>query len=165
MFLRDLMLAFSRRTVHYRDMVRLGPGPQTPAEAPRHTHQVVVVQILIGTVERTPPNAKASSRLPHGKIGVAHHPIHAIITTFQKLAIKLNWSGMVPLSVSQTDSILRSVIRTRTPPQLLPQELPRRGHFFGAQSPKKPSTLPRDWPPCARLSRSEERRVGKECRS
>src|ERR1017187_4614417 len=88
MFLRDLMLAFSRRTVHYRDMVRLGPGPQTPAEAPRHTHQVVVVQILIGTVERTPPNAKASSRLPHGKIGVAHHPIHAIITTFQKLAIK-----------------------------------------------------------------------------
>jgi hypothetical protein len=44
------MFAFTSPTVHYGDVVRFGPGGKATAETPRHAHQVVVVQVLIGTL-------------------------------------------------------------------------------------------------------------------
>jgi hypothetical protein len=49
---------------------------------------VVIVQILIGTEQLTPPHGKAATSLPHGEVGIADHPIDAVIATLQKLAIQ-----------------------------------------------------------------------------
>jgi hypothetical protein len=68
-------------------MVGFGPGMKTAAETAGHTHQVVVVQILIGSIQLPPPHAKTSSCLPQGEIGVADHPIDAVISTLQELAV------------------------------------------------------------------------------
>jgi hypothetical protein len=42
----------------------------------------------------------------------------------------------------ESQTAYRSVIVNRTPPQLPRQNCPARGHFFGAQSPKKRSYFP-----------------------
>src|SRR5437899_2031255 len=70
------------------EVIVLDPGAQATAETPRHAHQVVVIQVLIGTAELTPPHAEAASRLAHGEVGVQDHPIDAIIPTVQKLTVK-----------------------------------------------------------------------------
>src|SRR6266852_4637783 len=88
MLLPDLMLAFASRTVHYRDMVGFGPGTETTTESPRHAHQMVIVQILIGTIQFPPPHAKTATGLSHGEVGIRNHPIDAIIPTFQKLTVQ-----------------------------------------------------------------------------
>src|SRR6266700_7785277 len=88
MLLGDFMLAFASRTVHAGDIVRLGPGTKPTAETPSHAHQVVVVQVVVGTVELTPPHAQTSPGLAHGEVGVEDHPIDAIITTVQELTVK-----------------------------------------------------------------------------
>lgn len=41
--------------------------------------KVVVVQILIGIVDLTPPPAKTSSGLAHGDVGVEDHPNDAML--------------------------------------------------------------------------------------
>src|SRR5260370_31306058 len=84
---RDVMLALPGRTVHYGDLILLGPGSQTAAESPRHAHQMIVVQVVIGTVQRTPPRAQASARLPHREVCVQDHTIDAIITAVEKIAV------------------------------------------------------------------------------
>src|SRR5438552_15112773 len=82
------MFAFAGATVDDGHVVGFGPGAQATAETPRHAHQVVVIQVLIGTAELTPPHAEAASRLAHGEVGVQDHPIDAIIPTVQKLTVK-----------------------------------------------------------------------------
>jgi hypothetical protein len=64
------------------------------------SYEMIVVQVVIGTVQRTPPRAQASARLPHREVCVQDHTIDPIC------------------------------------------KLPRRGHFFGAESPKKHSYFP-----------------------
>ena len=69
MFGRDVMLALARRAVHEWDLILFGPGSQTAAESPRHAHQMIVVEVAIGTVQ-CPPSAQASARLSHGEVRV-----------------------------------------------------------------------------------------------
>src|SRR5882762_5803710 len=88
MFGRDIMLALPGRTVHHGDLILLGPGSQTAAESPRHAHQMIVVQVVIGTVQRTPPGAQASPGLSHREICVQDHTIDAIITAVEKIAVE-----------------------------------------------------------------------------
>ena len=82
MFLGYLVLALAGRTILYRNAVGLGPGPQPTAESSSHgtryarsacvphAHQMIVIQILIGTIQGTPPRAKASPGLTHSEVGV-----------------------------------------------------------------------------------------------
>ena len=51
---RDVMLALARRTVHHGDVILFGPSSQTTTESPCHAHQMIVVEIVVGTVQRTP---------------------------------------------------------------------------------------------------------------
>src|SRR6266699_2487068 len=140
MLLGDFMFAFTTRTVHYGHVVRLGPGAQATAKTPGHAHQVVVVQVLIGTVELTPPHAKPSPGLAHREVGVEDHPIDAIITTVQKLTVKsAQLVGHGESSALRTASSKRNGYSPISATS--PSELPRRGHFFGAQSPKKRRNL------------------------
>jgi hypothetical protein len=61
---RDVMLALAWRTVDHGDVIFFGPSSQTMTESPSHAHQVIVVQIVVGTVQRTPPRAQGSAGLP-----------------------------------------------------------------------------------------------------
>jgi hypothetical protein len=46
------------------DVVRLGEATYAAAKAPRQTHEVRVVELLLGAIhQRPPPQAKAASRL------------------------------------------------------------------------------------------------------
>src|SRR5271166_2532904 len=68
--LRHLVLLFAGRTVDHWDLVLFCPGTQTPAEASRHAHQMVVVEIGIGTVQLAPPYTQSSASLTHSKVCV-----------------------------------------------------------------------------------------------
>ena len=131
MFGRDVMLTLPGRTVDHGDLIFFGPSSQTTAESPRHAHQMIVVQVVIGTVQRTPPGAQASARLPQREVCVQDHTIDAIITAFEKIAERvLSWSGMLTERTRHLSTTATAHCR-----------LPRRGHFFGAESPKKRSCL------------------------
>src|SRR5947209_4495599 len=88
MLCRDIVFSLAGGTVHDRDMIRLGPGPQAPAEAPRHAHEMVVVEVGIGTAQRTPPHPQPSAGLAHSKVRVQHYAIDTIVTAFEKIVVK-----------------------------------------------------------------------------
>src|ERR1700733_11509708 len=88
MVLCYFVLLFAGRAVDHRDLVFLCPGTQTPAEAPRHAHQMVVVEIGIGTVQLAPPYAQSSASLPHPKLCVQSHAVDTVVAAFEKITIK-----------------------------------------------------------------------------
>jgi hypothetical protein len=87
MFGGEIMLAFAGRTIHHRDLILLRPSPQTAAEAPRHAHQMIVVEILIRTIQGTPPEAKAPGKLSPPEVCVQDHTIDTIVTALKELAV------------------------------------------------------------------------------
>jgi hypothetical protein len=87
MFGGKVMLAFAGRTVHDRNLVLFRPGSQTAAETPRHAHEMIVVEILIGTVQGAPPEAKAPAKLPVPEVRVQDHTIDAIVTAFEEIVV------------------------------------------------------------------------------
>jgi hypothetical protein len=93
---------------------------------------MVLVQIFIGPVQRPPPNAKASGCLSHSKVRVQDDPIDAIVTTLQKIGVK------IAQLVGHDSERNRNCMSSAT----LHKGLPRRGHFFAAQSAKKRSYFP-----------------------
>src|SRR6516162_2710926 len=129
MFGGDVMLALPGRTVHHGDLILFGPGSQTAAESPRHAHQMIVVQVVIGTVQRTPPRPQPSARLPHCEICVQDHTVDAIITALEKIVVEGAQLIRHAYGASPRPSATATVYC----------KLPRRGHFFGAESPKKRS--------------------------
>ena len=88
MFGGKIMLALARRTVHDRDLILFRPSPQATAEAPCHSHQMIVIQVFVGTVQCAPPYAKASAKLTSREISVQNHTIHAIVTAFEKIVVE-----------------------------------------------------------------------------
>src|SRR3954452_15870449 len=88
MFGGKIMLALARRTVHDRDLILFCPSPQTTAEASCHSHQMIVLQVFVGTVQRAPPYADASAKLTPPEISVQNYAIHAIITAFEKIVVQ-----------------------------------------------------------------------------
>jgi hypothetical protein len=88
MLFRHLVLVFAGRAVDDRYAVVLCPGPQTPAESAGHAHEMVIVEIVVGTVQGTPPHTQASAALAHSKVRVQNYAIDAIVTTFEKAAVK-----------------------------------------------------------------------------
>ena len=87
--LRHLMLVLPRGAVDDRDAMGFGPGTKTTAESAGHAHQMVVVQIFIGTVQLPPPHAKASRRLPHSEICIQYYTIDTIVMALQKIGVKI----------------------------------------------------------------------------
>jgi hypothetical protein len=99
----------------------------TPAEPAGHAHQVVVVQFVIGTVmEPAPPRAEPTSRIAQRAVSIQHDAIYAVVAAVQQ--IRVLCAQLVGPHVRQ-DSNAASAM------------LPRRGHFFAAQSAKKRRSL------------------------
>jgi hypothetical protein len=88
MFGGKIMLALARRTVHDRDLILFCPSPQTPAEASCHSHQMIVIQVFVRTVQCAPPYTETSAKLTPPEISVQNHTIHAIITAFEKIVVE-----------------------------------------------------------------------------
>src|SRR6202011_996898 len=66
--------------------------------------------------------------MPHAEVGVQNDPIHAIVAAAQEILIQ------------SVQPICHGGYARRTPAYF---KLPRRGHFFAAQSAKKRSLLPK----------------------
>ena len=88
MFGCDGMLTLPGRTVHHGNRILFGPSSQTATEAPRHAHQMMVVQVVVGALQRTPPRAQASSAMPHREVRVSDHTIDAIVTALDQIAVE-----------------------------------------------------------------------------
>src|SRR5665213_3065632 len=129
MLRRHVVLALPGRTVHHRNILLFRPGPQATAESSGHAHQVVIVQRLVRTVKSAPPYTQSSAGLAHSEVRVQNHPINAVVTAFEKIAVE---------TTQLVRHDLRSVTLFPKSPQPPPM-LPPRGLFFGAQSPKKRS--------------------------
>src|SRR4029434_6713420 len=80
LLLRHLVLVSAGRAVGHWDLVFLCPSPQTPTEASGHAYQMVVVQVVVRAVQRTPPHAQSSTGLPHAEVRITDHALHAIVT-------------------------------------------------------------------------------------
>ena len=118
----EVMLVFAGRTVHDSDLILFRPSPQTAAEAPRHAHQMIVVEILIRTIQGAPPEAKASAKLPPPEVCVEDHTIDTIVTALQEIAV----------DGAQLVRHVRSINTTCLPPQQLTASCPSGPLFRGA---------------------------------
>src|SRR5665213_3352669 len=87
MLRRHVVLALPGRTVHHRNILLFRPGPQATAESSGHAHQVVIVQRLVRTVKSAPPYT-SSAGLAHSEVRVQNHPINAVVTAFEKIAVE-----------------------------------------------------------------------------
>ena len=84
--LGDVMLAVPAAAVDDRDVVRLGEPTYAAAKAPSQTHEVRVVELLLGvTHQRPPPQPKAASRLAHRVVAVQDDPINAVVRPIQQV--------------------------------------------------------------------------------
>ena len=64
--LGEVMLALPAAAVDNRDVVRLGEATHPTTEPTSQTHEVRVVELLLGaTHQRPPPQPKAASRITH----------------------------------------------------------------------------------------------------
>ncbi|MFL6449674.1 MAG: hypothetical protein ACJ746_18630, partial [Bryobacteraceae bacterium] len=56
----DLALLFSRPATPNGNPVRRCPATESAMKAPRHSHQMSIIEITLSSMELTPPNAKAT---------------------------------------------------------------------------------------------------------
>src|SRR5207253_7193335 len=75
--------------VDHGNVSGFGESPQTTAEAPRHPHEVGVVEMLIRAIQLLPPSAEATARVAHAKVGVQDKAIHTIVRAFEKVSVVL----------------------------------------------------------------------------
>ena len=83
MTLGDIVLAFPERTVDHRDAVGSRIGVQPTAEPARHSHQVGVMERLIGPGQRTPPQTEPAGIVSHSEVRIQYDPIDAIVAAAQ----------------------------------------------------------------------------------
>ena len=80
------MLAVPAAAVDDRDVVCLGEPTYPTTEPTSQTHEVRVVELLLGaTHQRPPPQPKAASRVAHGVVAVQDDPINAVVGAIQQL--------------------------------------------------------------------------------
>ncbi len=137
--LGDLVLAVARRAVFHWNMVRFSPSPQPTAEPARHTHQVCVIELLIAAVERPPPAAEPAAIHALWKICVENDSIHAVIRAFEEICVLLGQRVRHEAIILQIPT-WRRILQTPSDSATRDLTLPRRGHFFAAQSAKRRST-------------------------
>jgi len=84
--LGEVMLTLPAAAVDDRNVVRLGEPTHAAAEPTCQTHEVRIVELLLGaTHQRPPPQPKAASRVAHGVVAVQDDPINAVVGAIQQL--------------------------------------------------------------------------------
>ena len=87
--LGDLVLAFPALAVDHRDAVRGGRRADPAGESPGHPHQVRIVQLLIVTMQASPPGAEPARVVTQRVVGVEHDPVHAVVAAVEQIAVAL----------------------------------------------------------------------------
>src|SRR5207253_1045322 len=73
--------------VDHGNVSGFGESPQTTAKAPRHPHEVGVVEMLIRAIQLLSPSAEATARVAHAKVRVQHNAVHTIVRSFEKVSV------------------------------------------------------------------------------
>ena len=87
-FLGKVVLALSDRTVDDRNAVGFGIAAHATAETACHAHQVGVVQRVIRSGQRPPPQTEPAGTMPHREISIQHDPVHAIVAAAQQILVQ-----------------------------------------------------------------------------
>src|SRR5260370_10184754 len=74
-FLDPFVRTFLARALDDRNVVFLGPTIHAPTESPSQTHQMGIVQVIIGAIQEPPPNAKSTRRTAQRKVSIQPNPI------------------------------------------------------------------------------------------
>src|SRR6185437_17066746 len=85
--LRNLVFLFSVPTPSDRYVVGESPGTQTTPESSSHSHQMSIVEVVVGSIQLPPPDSKSRRTLCEPKIGIQHDPIHAIIGAVHEIRV------------------------------------------------------------------------------
>jgi hypothetical protein len=88
-FFCNEVLTLAALTVNEGYAFAFGPTVQTSAEPSGHSHEVIIVQVLIMAMKSSPPGTKASSPLAHGIIGVQHNAVHTVVESVEQVAVIL----------------------------------------------------------------------------
>src|SRR3984893_9213623 len=123
-FCGNVVIALPHRTVDDRNIVQFGIAANATAETAGQPHQVGIFEGFVRPGQRPPPDGKPTGTMPHAEVGVQNDPIHAIVAAAQEILIQ------------SAQPICHGGYARRTPAYF---KLPRRGHFFAAQSAKKRS--------------------------
>ena len=88
--LGDAVLALACFAIDHGDPICLGVGSQATSEVACHSHQVVVVQLLVAaSVQLPPPGPEAARAVAHPEVGVEDDPVHAVVDAGQQVAVPL----------------------------------------------------------------------------
>ena len=119
----DFVLSFFAVAIDDGHAVRSRPATHPAAEAPRHPHQVCIVQFVIGTVvQPSPPGTKATRRVSQPKVAIQNDTIDTVVAAIKQIRIVVaEFIGSHDRDNSRSTLYL---------------QLPRQGPLFGAQSPK-----------------------------
>ena len=85
----DVVFTFPHRAVDDRNIVRFRIAANAATEAPRHPHQMSVVQGVIGPGQCLPPDMKSPWRMSHTEVSIQNDPIHAIVAAGEKILIEV----------------------------------------------------------------------------
>src|SRR6201984_1850955 len=85
---RDVVLAFPRRTVDKRNVIRLGIAANAPPKTASQPHHMSVVQRGVRSSELPPPQPETACVMSHPEIRVQYDAINAVIAAAQEIVIK-----------------------------------------------------------------------------
>ena len=71
------------------DAVLEGPRPQPPAEPPRQSHQVIVIEVVVGSEQLAPPRAKPAGRRGQPEIPIADDSVDAVVNPVEQFRVAL----------------------------------------------------------------------------
>src|ERR1039458_5325959 len=110
------MLALPRLGINYGNLMSGATSPQPSRERSGHVPQLAVVEIRVAAVELPPPRAEPPTGLAHRKVGVEHHPIHAIVGSLQQLGVITGQliSRIHPTNLTPVGRSFRAVRSQRT---------------------------------------------------
>src|SRR5262249_23723640 len=85
---RDVVLAFPRRTVDNRNVIRLGIAANASTKTASQPHHMSVVQRGARSSEPPPPHPETACVMSHPEIRVQYDAINAVIAAAQEIVIE-----------------------------------------------------------------------------
>jgi hypothetical protein len=89
MSLSDFMFPLPLFAMNDGNTMLLCIGVDTSAEPPCHTHQVSVVQILVGAFQTSPPHTETPWRTAKSEVTVKHNPVSTVVGAIQIIRVVL----------------------------------------------------------------------------
>ena len=86
----NVVLTLTSAAVNDRDVPGFSEAAHPTTEATGHTHQMGVVQLLVGAIHQAPPpGPKPAGRVAQAVVGVQDDAIDTVVRTLQQISIPL----------------------------------------------------------------------------